>query len=59
MRTETKNKTKKQKRNDKIVLLWASFYEDGKAQKTALAESIAKKVGCSISTVQRIVKANN
>lgn len=56
MRTETKIRQMKTKRNNKIMALWESFYEHGVTQKTALAADIAEKLGVSASTVNRVVE---
>lgn len=54
--TKTKNSKKIEDRNAKITTMWNGYYVAGETQITPLAESIAKTLKCSLSTVKRIVK---
>jgi len=54
--TETKHSKKVKDRNAKIITMWNGYYIAGETQITPLAESIAKTLKVSISTVKRIVK---
>lgn len=56
IKTESKTAVARKVRDSKIKTMWEGYYKKGETQITPLAESIAKTLKISLSTVKRIVK---